>query len=163
MWKKENLIVAECGSLLPELSRFALHNSLKGFEGLEGIPGTVGAAIFMNAGAYGSEIKDTLSSVDVILKNGEIKNYKKDDLNLSYRNSIFRTSKKDEIILRGYFKVKFGDPLSMYNKMSLFHNKRHKYQEWMYPNLGSLYSGSIYRLLAKKDLIFKIYIKSFNS
>jgi UDP-N-acetylmuramate dehydrogenase len=154
--KKSNLIISDCGTMLPELSRYALSHSITGFEGLEGIPGSVGAAVFMNAGAYGDDIKKTLVSVDVILKDGEIKNYKSHELELSHRNSIFRTKKSDEIISRCYFKGNKGDVLTIYNRMSLFHNKRHKYQEWMYPNLGSLFTRSIYRLLAKKDFSFYI-------
>ncbi len=154
--KKNGVITSDCGTKLPDLSRFALFNSITGMEGLEGIPGTVGAAVFMNAGAYGDDIKKTLVSVDVILPDGSIKNYKKNELELSNRNSVFRTKKRNEIIFRCYFMGKQGDALSIYNKMSLFHNKRHKYQEWMYPNLGSLYSGSVYRSLAEKDFVFKV-------
>lgn len=152
----KNEIICTAGTKLPELSRFALRHSIIGFEGLEGIPGSVGAAVFMNAGAYGDDIKKTLKSVDVILSDGMFKNYKSDELELSYRNSVFRTKKNDEIIYKCYFSCVKGDVDSIYNKMSLYHNKRHKYQEWMYPNLGSLYSGSVYRSLAKKDFIFKV-------
>ena len=154
--QKNQIIISDCGTKLPSLSRFALSNSITGMEGLEGIPGSVGAAVFMNAGAYGDEIKDTLISVDVILPDGKIKNYKNNELKFSHRNSIFKLHKSNEIILRCYFNAKKGDALTIYNKMSLFHNKRHKYQEWMYPNLGSLFTKSIYRSLAKKDFIFKI-------
>jgi len=150
-----NLITAECGVLLPALSRFALSLCVTGYEGLEGIPGTVGAAIFMNAGAYGDEMKDVVDSVDVILPDGTLKTYSSKQLELSHRDSIFRAKKINEIIFCARFKVKFGDLLSIYNRMSLFHSKRHKYQEFMYPTLGSIYSGSIYRALAKKDFYYK--------
>jgi UDP-N-acetylmuramate dehydrogenase len=154
-------IVADCGAPLPMLARYALSRSITGFEGLEGIPGTVGAAVFMNAGAYGDDIKKTLNSVDVVLEDGSIKKYRADEVELSHRNSIFRTKKRTEIILRCYFKGKRGDAFSIYNKMSLLHAKRHKYQEFMYPTLGSIYSGSIYRSLAKKDLFFKLISISY--
>jgi UDP-N-acetylmuramate dehydrogenase len=150
-----SLIVAECGALLPALSRYALSLSAKGFEGLEGIPGTVGAAVFMNAGAYGDEIKDVIESVDVILPDGSIKTHSLGDLKLSHRNSVFRSETNDEIIISASFRVNPGDSFEIYNRMSLFHSKRHKYQEFMYPTLGSVYSGSIYRVLAKKDIWFK--------
>ena len=150
-----SLITADCGVLLPALSRYALSLSAKGFEGLEGIPGTVGAAVFMNAGAYGDEIKDVIESVDVILPNGGIKTYSLEALKLSHRNSVFRSKTNDEIIVSASFRVDIGDSLQIYNRMSLFHNKRHKYQEFMYPTLGSVYSSSIYRALAKKDIWFK--------
>tara|TARA_B110000211_G_scaffold46695_1_gene50051 strand:- start:2110 stop:3123 length:1014 start_codon:yes stop_codon:yes gene_type:complete len=149
------LITADCGVLLPVLSRYALSLSAKGFEGLEGIPGTVGAGVFMNAGAYGDEIKDVIESVDVILPSGDIKTYLFDDLKLAHRNSIFRLKTNDEIIISACFKVEFCDSFAIYNRMSLFHSKRHKYQEFMYPTLGSVYSSSVYRALAKKNIWFK--------
>lgn len=152
---EKRVISAECGVLLPELSRYALSLCVRGFEGFEGIPGTIGAAVFMNAGAYGDEIKDVIESVDIIKLNGEEKTYKLNDLGLSHRNSKFRSKTNDEIILSASFNAEKSDPLKIYNRMSLFHNKRHKYQEFMYPTLGSIYSGSIYRSLAKKDKWFK--------
>tara|TARA_B100000787_G_C16180417_1_gene291469 strand:+ start:668 stop:1675 length:1008 start_codon:yes stop_codon:yes gene_type:complete len=149
-------IVAGGGTMLPQLSRFALGNSITGFEGLEGIPGSVGAAVFMNAGAYGDDVKKTLISVDVILPDGSIKKYDADDMELTYRNSIFRKESNNEIIYLCRFKGDLGDVQAIYKKMSLFHAKRHKYQEFMYPTGGSAFSGSIYRSLAKRDLIFKL-------
>jgi UDP-N-acetylmuramate dehydrogenase len=70
-------LVAECGASLPELSRQALYAGFRGFEGLEGIPGTVGAGIFMNAGAYGSEIKDTLLAVDLADAGGSVRRHRR--------------------------------------------------------------------------------------
>jgi UDP-N-acetylmuramate dehydrogenase len=151
-----SIITAECGALLPALSRFALSYSVTGFEGFEGIPGTVGAAIYMNAGAYGDEIKNVVDSVDVLLPDGTLKTYSFEQLRLSHRSSIFRSQNTNEIIFCARFKANFGDLLSIYNRMSLLHSKRHKYQEFMYPTLGSVYSGSIYRALAKKDFYYKI-------
>ncbi len=151
----KSIITAECGALLPELSRFALSYSVTGFEGFEGIPGTVGAAVFMNAGAYGDEIKSVIDSLDVLLPDGTLKTYSLKQLRLSHRNSIFRSENKNEIIVCARFKANIGHLLTIYNRMSLLHAKRHKYQEWMYPTLGSIYSGSIYRSLAKKDLYYK--------
>ena len=149
------LISADCGTLLPHLSRYALSLNSTGFEGFEGIPGTVGAAVFMNAGAYGDEIKDVVESVEVILPNGNLQIYSLEDLEFSHRNSVFRSKETDTIILSASFRVNFGNQLEIYNRMSVFHNKRHKYQEFMYPTLGSIYSGSIYRALARKDIWFK--------
>lgn len=159
--KKKEQIVADCGSMLPNLSRLALKYSLTGFEGLEGIPGTVGGAVFMNAGAYGDEIKNTLVSVDVLLSDGSIKKYNANELELSYRNSIFRTKTKNEIIYRCYLQGKPDNSDLIYNRMSFLHAKRHKYQEFMYPNLGSLFSGSVYRSLASKDIVFKLIASAY--
>lgn len=150
-----SLITADCGVLLSVLSRYALSISAKGFEGFEGIPGTVGAAVFMNAGAYGDEVKDVIESVDVILPNGRIKTYSLEALKFGHRSSVFRSKTNNEIIVSASFRVDFGNSFEIYNRMSLFHNKRHKYQEFMYPNLGSIYSGSVYRALGQKDIWFK--------
>lgn len=109
----------------------------------------------MNAGAYGDEIKNVIDSVDVILPDGALKTYSFEQLRLSHRSSIFRSKNINEVIFCARFKANFGDLLSIYNRMSLLHSKRHKYQEFMYPTLGSVYSGSIYRALAKKDFYYK--------
>ena len=121
--KDKSLIIAECGVQLPLLSRYALSISATGFEGLEGIPGTIGAAVYMNAGAYGDEIKDVIESVDVIVPNGGIKTYSLDELKLSHRNSVFRTETNEEVVVSASFRVDIGDPLKIYNRMSLFQIK----------------------------------------
>ena len=64
------MIVSNSGSFISDISRFALSNKIKGFEGFEGIPGTVGGAIVMNAGAYSSVIENVIIKVDCINKNG---------------------------------------------------------------------------------------------
>jgi len=151
--KNEEFIVGT-GSMLPDLSRFALFNASKGFEGLEGIPGTVGGAVFMNAGAYGYEIKDTLKRIEFVDFNGDIKTLSAEDLGLSKRNSYIKSGKISGVITKAYFKYNKGIPENIAGKMEIYHSKRHKYQDFQYPNLGSMYSGSIYRALGKKDKYF---------
>ena len=75
--------------------------------------------------------------------------------NYDPRATIVRSIANDEIIISATFKVDIGTSLEIYSRMSLFHNKRHKYQEFMYPTLGSVYSSSVYRALAKKDIWYK--------
>lgn len=153
----EKMLVADVGAMLPDLSRFCLSKSITGFEGFEGIPGTVGAAVFMNAGAYGYEIKDVLIGVDVVnLSSFKLSYISVAELELSNRSSYFRSNPNKFLIYKCYFKIKFCDNLEIYKKMSLFHSKRHKYQEFMFPTLGSLYSGSIYRELAKKSFVYRV-------
>lgn len=154
--EERKLLVSDCGAMLPDLSREALYLSLTGYEGLEGIPGSVGGAVYMNAGAYGYEIKNVLSSVEVIQQDGGVKTYAVEELGFHYRNSIFKASDNTDIISRCYFKCKKGDQSEIYKVMELLHAKRHKYQEFMYPNLGSLFSGSIYRALGETDRIYKL-------
>lgn len=149
-------IVSEPGAMLPELSRKALYQSFTGFEGLEGIPGTVGGAVFMNAGAYGYDIKGVLKSVDVVSPDGFIKNYSVTQLELNYRNSVFKAGKIQGVISNCYFSGSHADQSEISTRMELFHAKRHKYQEFNYPNLGSLFSGSIYRSFGKRDRLYNI-------
>jgi UDP-N-acetylmuramate dehydrogenase len=141
--------------MMAELSRFALNHSIKGFEGLEGIPGTIGGAVFMNAGAYGYEIKDVISSIELIDENGDLQILSANDLGLQYRNSNLREGKLKGIVTKCFFNIKMGIQDEIESKMELFHYKRHKYQDFLYPNLGSMFSGSIYRELGKGDKVFK--------
>lgn len=147
--KKE--IHSECGVKLPDLSRLALLESLDGFAGLEGIPGTVGGAVFMNAGAYGDSIHRILKSVEVVTAAGELLEMGAEDLGFSYRNSVFRDGRCPHIIVRAIFHLRPGDQRAIGRKMELVHAKRHKYNDYNYPNLGSVFAGSIYRALAKRD------------
>lgn len=154
--KEHGTLIAECGAMLPELARFALYKLIEGFSGLEGIPGTIGGAVFMNAGAYDCSIDEVLSKVEVLNPDGSIEELPVEQLGLKYRNSIFKMREHPGIIARAHFKVRYGNQQSIYQNMELFHAKRHKYQEFMYPNLGSLYSGSIYRSLGEKDFFYRI-------
>jgi UDP-N-acetylmuramate dehydrogenase len=159
--ESEGTIFAEAGVMVPELARFALFNSLTGMEGLEGIPGTLGGGIFMNAGAYGSEIRDCLESVETVNSQGEFKNYSAKDIGLTHRSSILRKQHSDTFVYACRFKLKKGNEKSIYSKMEIFHAKRHRYQDFMYPNLGSIFSGSPYRAMAKKDVVFGLALRAF--
>lgn len=149
-------LCALAGAMMPELSRQALYHGVTGFEGLEGIPGTVGGGLFMNAGAYGYELKDVFIGADVVHPNGEIQYLRLADFELGHRSSILRKQRKGSIVCRLYFSAKKGDPKKIYSKMEVYHAKRHKYQDFMYPNLGSIFSGSPYRALARKDAVFRV-------
>lgn len=147
-------IHSECGVKLPDLSRLALLESVDGFAGLEGIPGTVGGAVFMNAGAYGDSIHRILKSVEVVTAAGDLLVMGVQDLDFSYRNSVFRDGKCPHIIVRAIFHLRPGDQRVIGRKMELVHAKRHKYNDYNYPNLGSVFAGSIYRSLAKRDKFY---------
>ena len=154
---KDNMIVSNSGSFISDISRFALSNKIKGFEGFEGIPGTVGGAIVMNAGAYSSVIENVIIKVDCINKNGNKICLFHKDLIFNHRYSLFQ-KRRDLIILKCYFKCQKGNKKKIYKKMSLFHEKRHKYQEFIYPNLGSIFTGSLYKAMSKKNFCFKIIV-----
>lgn len=151
-----SLIVAEAGALLPELSRLALRHSIHGFAGLEGIPGTIGGAVFMNAGAYGYSVDKVLRKIDLITPEGEMRTLEASELGLKHRDSLLRQGNLKGIVARAWFDATPGDPRNIYGEMELFHAKRHKYLEYMYPNLGSLFVGSVYRELGKKDIYYRV-------
>lgn len=83
-------VIAEAGILLSKLSKMVMRESLQGFEFASGIPGTLGGAIFMNAGAYGGEMKDVVSWVDVLTTEGEVLRIDRSELCFDYRTSIVR-------------------------------------------------------------------------
>ncbi|MDP4182220.1 MAG: FAD-binding protein, partial [Bacillota bacterium] len=101
------IIKAEAGLLLSKLSQIALQNSLKGIEFASGIPGTLGGAIAMNAGAYGGEMKDVVVKTKYIDKNGDIKTLEGDMNCFGYRTSFIQ--KEQGVVLSSEIKLKSGD------------------------------------------------------
>ena len=99
-------ILVGAGMNCIKLSRYCVLKSLQGLEFFSGIPGTVGGAIRMNAGAYGKETSDILEKIVTVTKQGKIKEYKKEELKMSYRKNSLN---KDEIILQALFKCKKGN------------------------------------------------------
>jgi len=129
----KNILTAGSGILLDDMVLFSIINNLSGIEHLSGIPGTVGGAIYMNAGAFDTEIKDVLYSVE-IFKEGEFTTLKASELSFSYRKS----SIKDEIVVSGSFKLNFAknDPQKIRNDIL---NKRGEKQPLEYPSCGSVF------------------------
>ena len=102
----DNILYAECGTMLGKIVKHAVKNNLIGLENLNGVPGTLGGALIMNAGAWGGEISENLIHVEVINSKSEIQKIQKKDLNFSYRQSSF---KKDDILLSAKFNLKKAD------------------------------------------------------
>ena len=102
----ENILYAECGTMLGKIVKHAVKNNLIGLENLNGVPGTLGGALIMNAGARGGEISENLIHVEVINSKSEIQKIQKKDLNFSYRHSSFN---KDDILLSAKFNLKKAD------------------------------------------------------
>ncbi len=153
---EQGQIEVETGYLLPELSRYALNRSIKGFAGLEGIPGTIGGAVFMNASAFGYGISRCLTSVEVVMPDGSLKSLSHEELRFAHRDSVFKSGRHPGIIIRAFFKAERGDPKSIYRVMEDCHSRRHRSFEYMYPNLGSIFAGSVYRSMGKRDHYFHI-------
>lgn len=105
---KEALVEVEAGAKLIDTTYAALQESLTGFEFACGIPGSVGGAVFMNAGAYGGEIKDVFESCDVLLEDGQVKTFTNEEMDFSYRHS--QVQELHAIILRARFRLAVGDP-----------------------------------------------------
>ena len=131
-----NEIYAQSGALLSKVSKIALENELKGFEFASGIPGTIGGAVYMNAGAYGGEMKDVVKSVR-ILDNGEIKEIKGDDMDFGYRHSI--AMEKDFIVLGVTLVLEKGDKEEISSLMNDLNSRRREKQPLEYPSAGSTF------------------------
>ena len=130
-------ICAGAGVMLARLSMAA---GKKGFTGLEfanGIPGTVGGAVLMNAGAYGGEIKETIVAADVLTKDGKICRMEKEELKLSYRHSFVMDS--GDIVLRAYFTLKVRPKLQIFATMESYKKARQAKQPLEYPSAGSTF------------------------
>lgn len=132
-----NKIKCSCGAPLPLVARTALNNNLAGMEKLSGIPGSMGGAILMNAGAYGSEIKDILTSVTVLDSDGKIKTVIPEELELSYRHSNIKERKY--IVLECELTLKKGKFDEIKAIMDECNAKRLSSQPIEYPNAGSIF------------------------
>lgn len=132
----ETTIKAEAGCSLINVCRFAYENGLGGLEFAFGIPGSVGGAVYMNAGAYGGEIKDVLVSAKAINK-GKVLEFNADDMDLSYRHSIFQ--KNGFIVTEAVFKLVKREKSEIKALMDDYLNRRKSKQPLEYPNGGSTF------------------------
>lgn len=133
----ETTIYCGAGASLAALCKFALKNSLSGLEFAWGIPGTVGGAVFMNAGAYGGEMKDVVYSVSHITESGEIGRTEKDNLQFGYRNSVYRSN--GCIITGVTLKLKKAQKNEIQENMDDFLFRRSSKQPLEYPSAGSVF------------------------
>lgn len=130
-------ITAGAGSRLSAVANEALKAELSGFETLSGIPGMLGGAIYMNAGAYGGEIKDVIESVTYIDSDGEIRTAQKDELDLSYRHSMFEDS--GFAIVSAVLKLKKGNYDDIRAAMLDYNKRRADKQPLSVPSAGSTF------------------------
>jgi len=140
------------GYSLEAFSRLMLLEQSAGYEGLEGIPASIGGAIFMNASAYGCAISDYLLTVSYLNKNNEIKTITKTSCLFGHRTSFFKENPSN-IILSASFQINKGKAEEIATKMTKYHSARHSYQEFAYPNLGTMFAvqGDFYREFVKKS------------
>ena len=133
----ETFIYAEAGVMLSRAAVLALESSLTGLEFAGGIPGTVGGAVSMNAGAYGGEIKDIIVRADVLMSDGTVVKLTRDELELSYRSSIVQKEKM--IVLSAEFALKKGNKSEILDKMKDFSQRRRDKQPLEYASAGSTF------------------------
>ena len=128
---------AYAGALLSKVASVVLREELKGFEFAAGIPGAVGGAVRMNAGAYGGEIKDIIKCATVLDNEGNVITLNKEELKLSYRSSII--SKNDYIVLEAVFNLEKGNVEEIKAVMDDLKNRRVSKQPLEFPSAGSTF------------------------
>jgi UDP-N-acetylmuramate dehydrogenase len=132
-----NTIYAKAGSLMSEVSSWALESSLTGLEFAEGIPGTLGGAVAMNAGAYDGEIKDVLKECTLLDKKGEIKTLYNNELEFGYRSSIVQ--REGFIVADAKLKLKPGNYEEIKSKVADFNKRRRDKQPLSMASGGSTF------------------------
>lgn len=125
------------GTLLSEAAAFAAKRGLAGMEFAAGIPGSMGGAVLMNAGAYGGEIKDILESAAVLAKGGRILDMPAGQLDMSYRHSALMES--GGIVLEARIRLERGDTDEIYARMEDYGRRRREKQPLEYPSAGSTF------------------------
>ena len=163
---KENgnlTLKVEAGTSMTKFSKFVTNKGFTGCEGLVGIPGSVGGGIVMNAGSYGACISDFLVSVECLDCNGELRFFKKDELHLEFRRSIFQVN--NFLILSANFMIDKNKNVGKektFLKMKKIIYLRNSTQEKNLPNLGSIFSTQdLYRDLKNKNILFYLSYYSY--
>ncbi|HJL78606.1 MAG TPA: UDP-N-acetylmuramate dehydrogenase [Candidatus Marinimicrobia bacterium] len=131
-------IYAETGVMLGHMVKHCIKQKLTGLETMIGVPGTLGGALMMNAGAFGSEISNCLQNVDVMTLTGKIKQYSVKDIDFNYRHSSF---KKDEIIMSANFVLKKATKQEIMNKRAKASAGRKETQPLRFRSAGSLFKN----------------------
>ena len=130
-------LFAEAGALLSKMAAEAQRAGLTGLEFAAGIPGSLGGAIIMNAGAYGGEMADVVREVQVLTADGDIEIWGRDDMEFGYRSS--RAMKEGAIVLSAFFDLKEGDPGQIRQRMNELAERRREKQPLEYPSAGSTF------------------------
>ena len=133
----ETTVYCGAGAQLSALCTFCCEHSLSGLEFAFGIPGSVGGAVFMNAGAYGGEMRDVVTDADYVSPDGEFGRISDERLDFSYRHSAFSNSAN--IIVGAVFKLKRDDKTAIKARMDDFMSRRKDKQPLQYPSAGSTF------------------------
>lgn len=141
MRREGNMIIAEAGALLARIAKTAESADLTGFEFAHGIPGTLGGAVTMNAGAYDGEMKNVILQAEIIDQQGQIQTFTKDQLELGYRTSIIQ--KKGYIVLEAVIALQPGNKEEITAKMKDLAGRRKDKQPLEYPSAGSTFKRPV--------------------
>ncbi len=133
----DGVLEAECGVTMARLATFAMDQGLTGLEFIHGIPGSIGGGVYMNAGAYGGELRDVVVSVTVMHRNGITEETRREDLDMGYRHSRFM--EEDSVILSVRVRLKPGDPAQIRSKMADLMTRRRNSQPLEFPSAGSTF------------------------
>lgn len=134
---EDHVIIVEAGAPIIELSKIAYEHDLTGLEFACGIPGSVGGAVYMNAGAYGGEVKDVIDTVTVLTRAGEIKELSNKEMHFRYRNSILQETM--DIVLSITFHLTAGNKEKIKEQMDELTFLRTSKQPLEYPSCGSVF------------------------
>ena len=136
--KKGNRLRCGAAALMSAVADAAMKYGLSGFENISGIPGSIGGAVFMDAGAYGTEIRDVIVSAEVVRRDGsDIYTVTVDDMDLSYRHSQFQET--GDVVISIEIELEPADPQEISKKMKEMTEKRNSRQPLQYPSAGSLF------------------------
>ncbi|MGO1370275.1 MAG: UDP-N-acetylmuramate dehydrogenase [Senegalia sp. (in: firmicutes)] len=134
---EENKMFIQAGAKVSRVAKEALKHSLTGLEGASGIPGSIGGGVTMNAGAYGTELKDVISNVKCVDEHGEIKNYSKEEMHFRYRHS--RVHEQRLIVVEVEMDFQKGDYDKIKSDMDDYTQKRNDKQPLELPSAGSTF------------------------
>ena len=157
--QKSVLVEVDAGVMLGTLAQILLKQSVSGFEFAAGIPGSIGGAIRMNAGAYGGEIKDIVKNVNVLNEKGQINTFTNKECDFSYRHSRFTNSK--EIIVKATLELTVGNETEIKVKMDEYAQSRREKQPLNLPSAGSTFKRGADFITAK--LIDECGLKGYTS
>ncbi len=157
--QKNALVEVEAGVMLGALAQVLLKQSISGFEFAAGIPGSIGGAIRMNAGAYGGEMKDIVKDVTVLNEKGEISVLTNEECEFSYRHSRFTDSK--EIVIKVTLELPLGNEAEIKAKMDEYDQSRREKQPLNLPSAGSTFKRGSDFITAK--LIDECGLKGYTS
>ncbi len=131
-------VVAESGASLARTAVFAQQRGLTGLEFAHGIPGSVGGAVCMNAGAYGGEMRQVVESASVLFPDEGVKRLRREELSFSYRHSLL-ADRPDAVVLSAVFALSAGEPEEIRSKMDELMTRRKASQPLEYPSAGSTF------------------------